>query len=73
VICGREILFVLAGHVFVPRLRGQRFFVVLVLRHFFFVGGTRRNAAFAAVEGHMIFVHDHSLVVDGGHIGDVGH
>src|ERR1017187_6608672 len=73
VVCGCEVLFVLAGHVFVPRLRGQRFGVVLVLRDFFFVRGTGRNAALAAVEGHVILVHDHCLVVDSGHIGDVGH
>src|SRR5258708_6299277 len=73
VVFGCEVLFVVAGHVFVPRLRGQRFPVVLVLRLFFFVAGTSLNAALAAVEGHVILVHDHSLVVDGGHIGDVGH
>src|SRR5258708_4729791 len=73
VVFGCEVLFVVAGHVFVPRLRGQRFAVVFVLRSFFFVAGTSLNAALAAVEGHVILVHDHSLVVDGRHIGDVGH
>src|SRR5579863_1012801 len=73
VVCGCEVLFVLAGHVFVMGLRGERFAVVLVLRDFFFVRGTGRNAALAAVERDVILIHDHCLVVDGGHIGDVGH
>src|ERR1035438_7329444 len=72
VICGCEVLFVLAGNVFVMRLRGKRFPVVLVLRDFFFVGGTGPNSALAAIESHVILVHDHSLVIDVGHIGDVG-
>jgi hypothetical protein len=54
-------------------LRGERFPVVLVLRDFFFVRGTGLNAALAAVERHVILVHDHGLFVDGGHIGYVGH
>ncbi len=70
---GCEVLFVVAGHVFVPRLRGQRFPVVLVLRLFFFVAGTSLNAALAAVEGHVILVHDHSLVVHVGHTGNIRH
>ena len=73
VVFGREVLFVLAGHVFMMRLRGQRFPVVLVLCDFLSVVGTRCNSALAAVEGNVILVHDHSPVVDGGHIGDVGH
>src|SRR5207302_8400360 len=73
VVFGCEVLFVVAGHVFVPRLRGQRFPVVLVFRLFFFVAGTSLNAAPAAVEGHVILVHDHSLVVDGRHTGDISH
>src|SRR5271169_3497975 len=64
VVCGREVLFILAGHVFVLGLRRERFGVMLVLRDFFFVGGTGNNPALATVEGHVRLVADDDGSVD---------
>src|SRR5271168_1504072 len=68
-IFGREILPVLSGQRFVLRLLSQRSGVLLVSSRFFLRRRARRHSALP-VEGSVILIHDHGLVVDVGHVGD---
>src|SRR5579864_8136181 len=71
IILASEILTILAGQMFVLRLRGQGCDVVLARRHFLLPSRACFNASCSTVVAHIPgVVHHDRTVIDTGHVGD---